>query len=216
MENIKSNFQNGSNTKIRTSRRNVLISSASTASIISATGVSQAATSNDLTDSKESCHLTVVVTGLEIEGTLSDVSVTLGEQEQMTNNAGEATFEVNNGVYEIITEVDDWETKIKTVVIKEDSEQLHIPLHIKHYDDITVFVRDASCGDIVENATISMSGYGSRNTDCNGEATIMTNCGIEPQEYNLTVTAAGYHQEQRQVTIRDDKDIHIYIIPDSI
>lgn len=196
------------------SRRDVVIGSGVAAGMLSI-GVSttRADDSEDESDGSDTrCLVTVTVTGLEAEGPVSDVCVTLGAGQKLTDESGVVAFEVGTGSYELRVEKDRWESVSETLTIDGTEEELQIPLHVDWYDDLCVIVRDASCGCPIKEATVSVSGHGSDHTDRDGVVLMMIEGMLESTDHELTVTADGYRKETRQITIRDDERLTVELL----
>lgn len=196
------------------SRRDVVIGSGVAAGMLSI-GVSPAGAddSEDESDgSNTRCLVTVTVTGLEAGGPMSDVHVTLGTEEGLTDESGVVTFEVGIGAYELRVEKERWESVSEMLTIDRAEKELQIPLHIDWYDDLCVIVRDASCGCPIKKATVSVSGHGSDQTDRHGVVLMMLERQLESTDHELTVTADGYRKETRQITIDGDERLTVELL----
>lgn len=194
------------------SRRDVVIGSGVAAGMLSI-GVSPAGAddSEDESDGSNTRCL-VTVTGLEAGGPMSDVHVTLGTEEGLTDESGVVTFEVGIGAYELRVEKERWESVSEMLTIDRAEKELQIPLHIDWYDDLCVIVRDASCGCPIKKATVSVSGHGSDQTDRHGVVLMMLERQLESTDHELTVTADGYRKETRQITIDGDERLTVELL----
>lgn len=197
------------------SRRSVLIGGGTLAGMLSI-GIGSASADGSDEESKgpdRRCSVTVTVTGLEVEGPMSDVSVYLDDEKRLTDESGTATFEVRTGTYELRVEKDRWETVRKTLHVDGKDREMKVPMHIDWYNDLRVTVLDARYGRPIKRAEVSLTGYGTERTDGDGTAMLMVERMMEPTDHELTVSADGYRTETRQLTIGDDKRLTIELLP---
>jgi uncharacterized membrane protein len=198
------------------SRRHVLVAGSAIAGMMSATGVGSATTDDtppESTTPPKTCLLIVVVTGLEAEGPMADVDVTSGDETKTTDVSGTVVFEIGSGIHKVTAEKQRWETSTKTVEMNRQHQVMHLPMHIRKYNDLTVTVSDASLKTLIQGATVTVKGYGTVQTSDNGTAMVMIEHMLEPTNHDLTITADGYHSETRQVTVSDDKHFDVELVP---
>lgn len=199
------------------SRRNVLITGSAIAGMLSATGVSSATpdeASMESMDSSETCHLTITVTGLEVDGPMADVGVTIGDETQTTDTSGQVVFEVGDGTHKVTVEKERWGSITKTIEMNGQHQEMHIPMHIEQYNDLTITVCDTSLGTPIRQSTITVDCYGTVRTDETGTAMVMIERMLEPTTHDLMVAADGYHTETRHVTMANDKQLRIELLPE--
>ena len=198
------------------SRRDVIISGTATTGLLAAsTSVGATGDDDETSDSNGSskrCTLTVFVTGLEVEGAMADVMVENGTQQAMTDTTGTAVFDLEDGTYEVTVSKDGWGANTRTIELGGQDQEIHIPMHASQFNDLDLFVGDASHGEAIPDAAATLSGYGTVYTDENGEAMVMVERMMEPTHHELTVTADGYRTEIRQVTLDDDKHLRIELV----
>jgi uncharacterized membrane protein len=198
------------------SRRDIIISGTATTGLLAAsTSVGATGDDDDTSDSNGSskrCTLTVFVTGLEVEGAMADVMVENGTQQAMTDANGTAVFDLEDGTYEVTVSKDGWGANTRTIELGGQDQEIHIPMHASQFNDLDLFVCDASHGEAIPDAAATLSGYGTVYTDENGEAMVMVERMMEPTHHELTVTADGYRTEIRQVTLDDDKHLRIELV----
>lgn len=197
------------------SRRNVLISSG-TASVAASTGCIGEASANEHSADKEpeekatAATLTVKVTGLERDGPLPDADVIMDGKRQKTDDEGIAAFEVEEGRHEITIMKRRWEPKSKTVTVNKEEETLHIPMHIREYNEVITAIYDACLGTPVEDATVSVHRERIERTNDMGIARLLLENQLEPMEYPIRVEHPDYHAETQRIRI-DEEDMRTEI-----
>lgn len=144
---------------------------------------------------------------------MADVSVIIGDEKKTTDTSGTVVFEVGTGTHEVTIEKERWKRKVKTIEMNGQHQKMHIPMHIKKYNDLYITVYDACLGTPIKNATITVEGYGNVHTDENGTAMVMIVNLLEPTEHDLMVTTDGYHTETRWVKMADTKQLCIELVP---
>lgn len=200
------------------SRRNVLISSAVASAGASAGLSGQAAAKGKEQDecpetSEETVVLTIRVTGLEVEGPMGDVEVTVGNERQMTDEDGIARFEVKRGTHEVTASKRRWEPKSKTVTADEETQTLHMPMHIRHYNDLMVVTRDSARGQYIRDATVRADREWVARTDEEGTARLRLENQLEPFEYQIHVEHDKYREEAQTMKIDEkDKEMEVHMI----
>lgn len=195
------------------SRRDVIVKGSTTISLLAVAGPAAAeGDSSKSSSSSEQRTLTVFVTGLEVEGAMADVMVRNGVLDQMTDDSGKATFDLEDGTYEITVEKDGWGSETRTITMGGEDQEVHFPLHTQKFNDLTFVVCSASHGGPIENAEVTVSGFGTIYTDRGGETMAMVERMMEPTEHEITVSADGYHTESRQTTLGADKHLRVELV----
>lgn len=200
------------------SRRNVLASSAAASAGASIGLPGQAAADGEKTKEtpkkdEETVILTIRVTGLEVEGAMGDVEVRVGDETKKTDKDGTARFEVERGTYEVTAYKRRWERKLKTVTADEETQTLHLPMHIREYNGMETMVRDSDRGQSIRDATVRVDREQIRRTDKNGMAKLLLENQLEPFEYEVHVEHDKYRGEKQKMKIdEEDKKLEFHMI----
>lgn len=217
-ENAKSGRKSLKHAGPGVSRRNVLVSSAAASAGASMGLPGQAAADGEEEQksprtSEETVILTIRVTGLEVEGPMEDVEVRVGDETKKTGEDGRARFEVERGTYEVTANKRRWEPKRKTVTADEETQTLHLPMHIRQYNRMTTVVRDSDRGQSIRDATVRVDREQIRRTDENGTAKLLLENQLEPFEYEIQVEHDRYRDETQRMRIdEEDKELEVHMI----
>lgn len=133
---------------------------------------------------------TVFVKDWESGDAVVDAEVTAGDQTDTTSSNGLATFELPVGTHDYEVVLDGYESASGQVeIIEGDNPELVVELYGSDVarEGLTILVKDAESGDVVEGAEISI-GNASDVTSSNGLATVELPAG----EHDYEVSAEGY------------------------
>ena len=131
---------------------------------------------------------------------ISGATVTIGDDEETTDEDGEATFEsVYEGSQTITVSKTGYADKTSTVTVDDSHTSFEIELEV--VDTITITVDDGDdTPTAIEGASVKI-GSTTKTTDSNGQCTFT---GMTYQDYSAEVSATGYTTKTETVSFRSN------------
>ena len=131
---------------------------------------------------------------------ISGATVTIGDDEETTDEDGEATFEsVYEGSQTITVSKTGYADKTSTVTVDDSHTSFEIELEV--VDTITITVDDGDdTPTAIEGASVKI-GSTTKTTDSNGQCTFT---GMTYQDYSAEVSATGYTTKTETLQFRSN------------